>query len=53
MQLCLIKFGQEAKNYPDADALYLKMNKGEDSPHLTFEAHTEFVRRNMPKMEEF
>ena len=53
VQLCLIKFGQEAKNYHDADALYLKMNRNDDQPYLTFEHHTEFIRKNMPKMEEF
>ena len=27
VQLCLIKFGQEAKDVKDADALYAKMNR--------------------------
>ena len=53
MQLCLLKFGQEAKEkeYRDADQLYLRMNRDQDKPYLSFENYTEFTRKNMPKME--
>lgn len=51
VQLCLLKFGQEAKDHRDADTLYKKMNRNEDKPYLSFENYTDFVRRNMNKME--
>lgn len=52
-QLCLLKFGKEAKDFKDSDTLYQKMNKGQDKPYLSFEVYTDFTRRNMPKMEEY
>jgi hypothetical protein len=39
-QLCLLKFGQEGKDFKSADNLYSKMNKGQDKPYLTFEVYT-------------
>lgn len=36
VQLSLLKFGQEAKGYKDAETLFLKMNRDQDKPYLNF-----------------